>query len=293
MSEKPTYQLTEEHKAQIPVHAGKWRRNAESCEPMSDEDRAQAKPLLAAMYVNAQAAPPKAMVFVRSHLVLAVAGSIAAKAWEHAPAPDLKMGERREIDADLRATIESVISLFGKGVEARARPETYSVQRETFEQETRAAVFGALATSLEGKVGEVDKAIQVELRAAPKGYYDIWNGGNLWSGYPATLSFFRDVCKFDDEHMRKLYAEWEPYEKLALISGPRMMGEDFAIVCDRPLLFSPAAGYVEFRDGLSLKFKPVVDPSGKDATTAFQNLDVMPDLSVAGSEKEDHDAAAS
>jgi len=253
------YELTEEHKAQIRPHALKWQKITMSCETMSAEDREKTADAINVMYANVPAAPPKAIVFVRSHLVLAVAGAIAAKAWEQMKKRKIKPGTTQEIDPDLRASILGAVEAVEKLLSQKDDDTyPYRVNFKTFRTETLEAIFAALATTVKGPEGKEDKALVKELSQAIKGYYDIWNGGNLWSGYPACLSFFRDVCAFD---LGKLYDEWAPYEKAAIHSGPRMMGEDFVIVCDRPLRFEmdeqkrlndhdhPA---VEFRDGFKL-----------------------------------------
>ena len=55
------------------------------------------------------------------------------------------------------------------------------------------------------------------------------DGGNQRAGTPCQISFFRHVAKLDID-----YNAWQWYERLAEISGPRWMHEQFCVVSDRP-----------------------------------------------------------
>jgi hypothetical protein len=66
--------------------------------------------------------------------------------------------------------------------------------------------------------------------ACCSGWSRMWDGGNQWSGYPAYLSFFRDVAQLDLD----IYEKWDHYATAAIHGGPRMMHRDFCIVSDRP-----------------------------------------------------------
>jgi hypothetical protein len=57
-----------------------------------------------------------------------------------------------------------------------------------------------------------------------------WNSGNMWSGYPAWLSFFRHVVGLPLD-----YSKWDAYETLAEI-GPRFMHAEFCLVSARPVV---------------------------------------------------------
>jgi hypothetical protein len=61
-------------------------------------------------------------------------------------------------------------------------------------------------------------------------YWNMWDGGNQWSGWVAYLSFFKDVCKLD----LPIYEKFKHYEAAAIHGGPRVMHPDFCIVSDRP-----------------------------------------------------------
>lgn len=56
----------------------------------------------------------------------------------------------------------------------------------------------------------------------------LWNGGNMWAGWVAHLSFFRHVVKLPLD-----YTNWAHYEQAAY-AGPRFMHSKFCLVSDRP-----------------------------------------------------------
>jgi hypothetical protein len=56
------------------------------------------------------------------------------------------------------------------------------------------------------------------------------NGGNMWSGWSAYLSFFRHVAKLDLPE----YERWQHYESAAIHGGPRFIHKHFWIVSDFP-----------------------------------------------------------
>jgi hypothetical protein len=62
-----------------------------------------------------------------------------------------------------------------------------------------------------------------------KNAHGMWNGGNQWSGWISYISFFRYIAKLDID-----YSKWDCYEKLAELSGPRLVHKSFCIICDRP-----------------------------------------------------------
>jgi hypothetical protein len=59
--------------------------------------------------------------------------------------------------------------------------------------------------------------------------YNMWQGGNQWSGWVAFLSFFRHVAQLNLD-----YSKFDHYEKATIHGGPRIMHSEFCIVSDRP-----------------------------------------------------------
>ena len=59
--------------------------------------------------------------------------------------------------------------------------------------------------------------------------YNMWDGGNQWSGWVSYLSFFRHVARLSID-----YSRWDRYETAAL-AGPRIMHSEFCIISERPV----------------------------------------------------------
>jgi hypothetical protein len=92
-----------------------------------------------------------------------------------------------------------------------------------------------------------------------KNYWNMWNGGNQWSGYVSYLSFFRYIAKLD----LPIYDKFDFYEKAAMHGGPRMMTADFCMVSDMPLFIKRDAQnrphadgepFCQWRDGWALHY---------------------------------------
>jgi hypothetical protein len=86
--------------------------------------------------------------------------------------------------------------------------------------------------------------------------YNMWNGGNQWGGYVEFLSFFRHISGLPLD-----YSKWDHYEKLAELSGPRIMHEEFCMISDRPKILKvnesnqphcDLGPFCEWRDGSGL-----------------------------------------
>ena len=86
--------------------------------------------------------------------------------------------------------------------------------------------------------------------------YNMWQGGNQWSGYDAYLSFFHDIAKLDID-----YSGYRHWRTLAEHSGPRIMHPDFCMISDRPMVLtvdeqsrphSETGPFCRWRDGTAL-----------------------------------------
>ena len=81
--------------------------------------------------------------------------------------------------------------------------------------------MSALAKAL----GIDDFGLQCAARA-----WNMWQGGNQWSGYDSLISFFRHIAELPLD-----YSAWAHWETLSLHSGPRIVHPDFCMISDRPL----------------------------------------------------------
>ncbi len=68
------------------------------------------------------------------------------------------------------------------------------------------------------------------LLACAASAHSMWDGGNQWSAWTASLSFFCHVARLD----LPVYKQWRHYEAAAIHAGPRIMHKEFCIISDRP-----------------------------------------------------------
>ena len=112
--------------------------------------------------------------------------------------------------------------------------------------------------SLAGEIlGPEDVADALECARHIGGWsYSAWDGGNQWAAWASYLSFFRHVAKLPLD-----YSQWDHYEVLAEISGPRVMTPYFVLVSDRPEVLTVDAQnrphndtgpFCRWRDGTAL-----------------------------------------
>ena len=210
---KQLYELTDEHRAQLAPWRDKWIANAMSTAPMTDEDRARAREAVKGLYRAASLEPPpdERIVFVSSPFVLRFAAGFAAAIWHlRKHAPYLSTEDATE-DATRAATEAAT--------EAATRADLWHTDLRATMRAAAMAIGGPTHARL--------------LLSCAVESYRMWNGGNQWSGYSAYLSFFRHVAKLAID-----YSKWDHYETLALVSGPRVMHEKFAMVSDRPVLLT-------------------------------------------------------
>jgi hypothetical protein len=86
--------------------------------------------------------------------------------------------------------------------------------------------------------------------------YRFVNGGSHWSGRSAYISFFRHVAKLNID-----YSNWNHYERLAELAGPRWVHKEFCILSDFPEVLTvdehnrphnDNGPFCKWRDGFSL-----------------------------------------
>jgi len=225
-TENKKYKLTDEHRAQLKPWADKWIANAMSTEPMSADDKMDCLKYVKEMYKAAGLELPKHILFVPSPFAASVAGGFAAAISE--------LGDKAT--TTIPKMLKRVLAAGKKNKsagESKWFVNPYEVKKLNEE-------FGL------GELG-IECVKQV---------HNMWNGGNQWSGWISYISFFRHVVKLDID-----YSKWNCYEKLAELSGPRVIHKDFCIVSDRPtsLTVNPQnrphndkAPFCEWSDGSAL-----------------------------------------
>lgn len=96
----------------------------------------------------------------------------------------------------------------------------------------------------------------------------MWNGGNQSIAAEAYAEFYRDKVKVHERFLSPSgkpidFNLWQPYETLALNSGPRYMHTDFVVFCDfftelhldeRDRPHAENGPYIKWRDGVASYF---------------------------------------
>jgi len=228
------YELTDEHRAQLPAWRDKWIANAMSTASMTDEDRRIVREAIKGLYEAADLPPPRpeSIVFVKSPIAAHFAAGFAS-------AIVAAREQGKELAGDPSVKIPEAVSTDDIEKHPWYTPIGPSMQ--------------ALAKQLAGRDAKL-------LLDAANSCFSMRNGGNQWSGYVAYLSFFRHVAKLGETHGVD-YSKWQHYEAAAEHSGPRYMHRDFCIVSDRPELLTvdeqnrphnESGPFCRWRDGFAL-----------------------------------------
>jgi hypothetical protein len=126
---------------------------------------------------------------------------------------------------------------------------TNAATRAATSAATRDATSAATSTATDSPI--VDFLIGCAVH-----WWKFWNGGNMWSGWVAHLTFFRRIAKLPLD-----YSKFEHYETLAVHAGPRFMHTRFWIASDRPEFIHRDARnrphrmdgpHIRWRDGVEL-----------------------------------------
>ena len=246
------YVLTEAHKAQLPAHRDRWVRNALSTAPTTAAEWQQMVEAVERLYRAARVPPPprERIVLVSSPLVAGFAGVYASVWWQKVPRVPLAALEE---DGATTTEIETrrAVRAATLGV---ASGSGLMQPRESYPVPVGPPAWCSGQEGCRAAVTVLGPHAQAGREACTK-YYQMWNGGNQWSGYVAYLSFFRHVvqCPLDD-------TAWDAYETLAAM-GPRMVHEQFCLISERPVHLTVDAEhrphnetgpYCRWRDGSAL-----------------------------------------
>lgn len=231
-----------EHKAQLEPYRDKWIANALRCTPQTEDEKARYRVAMDGLYRAADLEPPTRGVFVASPLTGAIAWSIASGVW-------WARANRNVSEADLAA---SAFEACRRSALRGATPDTTApgTDSETIRKALVKAVSEATGC-IEGNGGVVPEMVQL-FRECLRYWWKGRNGGNMWSGWPCYLSFFKDVAKFD----LPIYDKYQHYEQAAILGGPRFMHDKFWIVSDFPVtkVGRDASGGAHCENGPQLKW---------------------------------------
>lgn len=206
------YELTDEHRAQLDGWRDLWIARALRTEPMTDADRVSAKEAAEGLYRAADLEIPR-VVFATSPLVIAIAGCVASGVWW------------------IRGNAEEARKLFGtlpteSELTAATRAACITAKPHLSKYTIPAAIEAGECTGDETRAPE---AVVQYLKKGIDKWYSYYNGGNMWAGWPAHISFFRHIAKLDID-----YSKWQHYETGAMLP-PRFMHRKFCMFADFPL----------------------------------------------------------
>lgn len=222
--------LTDEHRAQLKPWGDKWVKNSLSCEPMNSKDDDVMRSAIQGIYSCAGFAAPKVsrILFVPSPFAACfVAGACGAVldnpgSFKATKAMRVKAADSpahaivlEAIESVLRDDDEPMVSYAGDEAERRFHGARSDEARHWWAD-------GSWAQAVRDLVGKEGLACADKASA-------MREGGNLWSGWVAYVTFFRYVVGLDLD-----YSKWDHYEKAAVHGGVRYMEERFCTVSDRP-----------------------------------------------------------
>ena len=206
--------LTPAQEAQMAPWAAKWTALALSTEPA---DRPAAESSLRAMYRYARLAEPE-IVWASNPQEMGqiLADSDTGEAvWD---AVDTAV--RDAVDTAVRSAVDTAVR---SAVDTAVRSAVWSAVWSAVRSALRSAVRSAVRSAMESVV-----------RSAVRSAYD---GGQNWASWTAAESYYREVCGLtlpgDLSDRGKALADYRSSV------GPGLWFERLAILCERPLSFTP------------------------------------------------------
>ncbi len=121
----------------------------------------------------------------------------------------------------------------------------------------RSAVESAVGLVVESAVGSaVHSAVHSAVDSADFGRVvrSVWHqrrGGNLWAGWYAFVSFFQDVCGWENEVLDAFKHD----KQVALNSGWSWYHEEVAVISDRPKSISLDGNTLHNEEGPSIEYR--------------------------------------
>ena len=208
------YQLTDEHRAKIPMWRDKWIANAMSTAAMTEADREICRDAVERLYLAADLQPPPQhrIVFVPSPFVAHFAAGFAAWIWHKTSGATLNA----TLAATAAATADATLNATLNATADATHGATLAATKWYFVNGDMKDCARALG------VGRIGLGCATEA-------YKLYQGGNFWSAYDSFLSFFRYIAQLPID-----YSKWDAWETLSLHSSWRIVHRDFCIISDRP-----------------------------------------------------------
>ena len=229
--------LTDYERSQLTPWSKRWIDLAMSTAPIA-ADHDEIRHCITELYKAAGLVPPppERIVFVASPLAGVYAAAVGAWAWGRKdrkgdiPAPVLT--GRPEFDGVMAAGCAAAGPALAGVTIAAPLYRTLTMADEFAGKRKPGSKAVALDFDWVVDGQGVRAAVAVGGQEALEMARNCWSmndGGNQRAGTPCQISFFRHIAKLDID-----YNAWQWYERLAEISGPRWMHEQFCVVSDRP-----------------------------------------------------------
>ena len=220
--------LTESERDQLKPWADRWIEAGLSCLPA---DRARVERGIRAAYGFAGYPPPKAIVWVDSPAIMAVAAPVAALIIEMRRCSAVHSAVRYEVRSAVYSAVDSAV---GSAVDSAVDSAVYSAVDSAVESAVESAVNSAVNSAVGSAVtSAVDSVEKLFLEAISKWYYSYFGGrwwaGNGWGWGLAYITYFRDVVKL--KMTPDIESRLQAYEDL-MSAGWVWMHNDFAMVVE-------------------------------------------------------------
>lgn len=273
MTEFKKYELLPEHEALIPEHTQKWVEIATSTKQMDENDKQIVRENVDKLYRASDAEPPKKIIFVDSPFIVRFATGLAsAISARLAEGKKLKINKKKLLELcenNIHANLTMRAVKEATDIDLPELPEVKNRNLNAVYAEKDLYYFGEGGIErpfvLNNCVKLLDPILGLQGEGVnhSKDVYDYyWQGGNQWAWTDCFITFFRYIAGFEKEG-RIDYTAWDPWEKLTIHSGPRVVREDFCMVSDRPEVLlldsqsrphNPNGPFVRWRDGTSLYY---------------------------------------
>ena len=194
--------ITPGEKARMDLIAQKWIGIAMQTDPI-DPDKIT--PAIHALYATAGLKKPR-VVIVPSPLVMAAAYGASAAIWH-------------QRSATARATDSATYSATASATASA----TYIATASATDSATYSATASAAMRACYDLAGDFGLA-------CARRWSSVYQGGNMWAGFPAFVESCRDVLGLDLPEFEK----WAAWEACAEHGGFRVMHPEFCIVSDFP-----------------------------------------------------------
>ena len=177
------------------------------------------------------------IIFVPSPFVARFAGGFAAGLWWLRKNGNIAATRAATVAATYDATVAATVDATRAATRAATYDATYAATVDATGAATDAATYAAKRDLSKwfvapGNMRAVAKSFGEEkfLMQCAVNAWQLYQGGNFWSGWTAYLSFFRHVAKLE----LPIYAKFDPWEKATIHGSWRIMHTEFCIVSDRP-----------------------------------------------------------